>query len=80
MSRLAPYDGYVEEGKTYAKDEEIWDLGDWSCIEVHPDGRRDYTGDEVMAKLPPFVSFGSVADNPATGDAYRMTKDGWMAY
>ena len=80
MSRLAPYDGYVEDGKTYAKDEEIWDLGQWACIETYKDGRRDYSGYEDASKLPPYVAYGSVADNPITGDAYRMTKDGWLPY
>lgn len=80
MSRLAPYDGYVEDGCTYRKDDEIWDLGKWSCVEIYKDGRRDYSGIEDASKLPPYVAYGSVADNPNTGIAYRFTKDGWVAY
>jgi len=80
MSRVAPYNGYVEDGKTYQENEEIWDLGQWACIEVYADGRRDYSGVELADKLPPYVAYGSVADNPNTGDAYRFTKDGWVKY
>ena len=80
MSRVAPYNGYVEDGKTYQEGEEIWDLGQWACIEVYPDGRRDYRGVEAAEKLPPYVAYGSIADNPNTGDAYSFTKDGWIKY
>lgn len=77
---LAPYDGYVYDGKSYNKDEEVWDLGGWAAVEVHKDGRRDYTGVEVASKLPPYAVLGSVADNPDTSEAYRKTKDGWIKY
>jgi len=77
---VAMYDGFVYDGKTYAQGETIWDLGKWACTEVHPDGRRDYMGNEVKAKLPPYAAYGSSATNPATSEAYSMTKDGWIKY
>jgi hypothetical protein len=76
---LAPYDGYVADGHTYNKDEEVWDLGDWSCAKIESDGIRHYTGNGAdQSNLPPYAPDGSDAIDYATSTAYGCHKGAWI--
>ena len=71
---VAPRTGYTNDGQVYEKGEEVWDLGNWRHNSAD-DSKYDYTGNESVAKLPPYAMAGATAFNPVTGEAYCAYAD-----
>lgn len=65
----APRTGYTYDGQVYEKGEEVWDLGNWRH-NSSTESKYDYTGNENIAKLPPYAPAGATAFNPVAGEAY----------